>query len=929
MAKNTVLQQLPDVNPTYPDYRGPDPDRSGYYESKAGTDFGAIGDIFEGVVKGTEAVIESDITETAYTEVDRARTEFGVDAVTSLQAWEPGKDVPQELGMYAQDVDRLTRAMRQGSLKYSHYLGRLDAISRQIRARYPGHRQFIDSTTQSITGTQPANAIVRQLFNESNEGLPPAQKQWNDLVEEGRRGGNLPPSFYDEGGNINQRWQDYNKLSAYVSTRNAQKANIDRANAKLTLDAAQGKAATSNAKSLAAYEINLGIGRVIEQGTSSVLGDSYKDFNAMLATATKGGTKPVSIAQQEELRNAFIPIKNALIQARDEKILEYQQWLGATEVNDLKAASDLFINNLEQKLINENFGALSLNKALIDTILNTDKSTALSGSDVLRRAVLVQDVGGDIGMFLWLNNTKTFDAFDAAISAIGLGDAVLDGEAAQEIFNKTSRNVQEGNSSSIDTAGAAPVNDAILNMLTTFLTDNTELPQENVSNIAKSLYGPGQENFLENISPENRAHYFGKLTTPKIVDKMYSLSQEGVPEAWSGFIDWTERSAFATYKPSANNIARYLNRTDSTWSVTWNPETEQFRAHSRARDALTQVGVFPKDALQSDVDRVNGLITKMKGIYGKQGPEDPAARTQDLLGRMGVDVQFGSIDEGDFPDAGNFGSRRQMASLGGQPTDPLVEYSVPPVQDSPPLPDRNPDRVLEATPADVEGARGGVPLPTRNPGVTPPPVPERHPFSGLPGVDGVSLTGATSKQKQDAMGVELMLDYSTQEGFKPVKNLLDFVTQGEAKSYNTIYGGSERPLDNMTIAEVYQLQNSMVRRNKVSSAVGKYQFIRKTLRSAVKALGLDINTTRFTSEVQDRLATYLLKIRGLDKFLEGKLSLEGFAKNLSKEWASLPRGQDNRSYYHGDRAGNRASVRWDAVLNQLQQLAQVSGGEDA
>lgn len=88
-------------------------------------------------------------------------------------------------------------------------------------------------------------------------------------------------------------------------------------------------------------------------------------------------------------------------------------------------------------------------------------------------------------------------------------------------------------------------------------------------------------------------------------------------------------------------------------------------------------------------------------------------------------------------------------------------------------------------------------------------------------------------------------------------------------------------------------------------AIGRYQFIPATLRSLRKRAGL-ANSTRFTPEVQNRLADLLLVDAGINRFAKGQLSRAQFMDNLALIWAGLP-NRNGRSAYH-NYAGNRATI---------------------
>ncbi|MGU3577109.1 hypothetical protein ACLBWZ_16460 [Brucellaceae bacterium C25G] len=166
--------------------------------------------------------------------------------------------------------------------------------------------------------------------------------------------------------------------------------------------------------------------------------------------------------------------------------------------------------------------------------------------------------------------------------------------------------------------------------------------------------------------------------------------------------------------------------------------------------------------------------------------------------------------------------------------------------------------------------------------------------------------------------------------------LLDFVRLIEVggndrASYDVIYGHNEnklsKPITLMNIGDLVDAQPSFTKRFG-SSASGGYQFMRATLQDLVRELGLR-GTQIFDPDLQDRLAYHLLKRRGYEDYMAGKITRTEFGKRLAQEWASFPvlaatkgahldlkRGQ---SYYTGDKL-NKALVkseRLEAVLDQV------------
>lgn len=169
--------------------------------------------------------------------------------------------------------------------------------------------------------------------------------------------------------------------------------------------------------------------------------------------------------------------------------------------------------------------------------------------------------------------------------------------------------------------------------------------------------------------------------------------------------------------------------------------------------------------------------------------------------------------------------------------------------------------------------------------------------------------------------------------------LLDLISSIEApQGYETIYGNNQgklkRPITQMTLDQVEAAQPTWTKRFG-SSACGAYQFMKNTLdapgtlRDIEGEMGLT-GEELFDPELQDLMGYHLLKRRGFLKFMAGAMSIETFALNLAKEWASFPvlkrvkgahrtvnRGQ---SFYAGDNV-NKALVKPEKVEAILARVA--------
>lgn len=159
--------------------------------------------------------------------------------------------------------------------------------------------------------------------------------------------------------------------------------------------------------------------------------------------------------------------------------------------------------------------------------------------------------------------------------------------------------------------------------------------------------------------------------------------------------------------------------------------------------------------------------------------------------------------------------------------------------------------------------------------------------------------------------------------------ILDFIAgdvpgnpSGESYgNYNAYFGHGKSVADLSvnTLARIYEFQRGMLSNDPRSTAIGRYQFLRKTLQGLQAECNLP-DTELFTPELQDKLCLRLLKRRGYDEWQAGTIADAEFAHRISMEWASLP-DPDNggRSHYDGDSAGNHASATLDSVYAMLKQ----------
>ncbi|MDO6730942.1 hypothetical protein Q4577_12995 [Marinovum sp. 2_MG-2023] len=150
--------------------------------------------------------------------------------------------------------------------------------------------------------------------------------------------------------------------------------------------------------------------------------------------------------------------------------------------------------------------------------------------------------------------------------------------------------------------------------------------------------------------------------------------------------------------------------------------------------------------------------------------------------------------------------------------------------------------------------------------------------------------------------------------------LRDLIAHAEAGSagYDAVQHGArrlppKRPTD-MTVGEIFAWIKATPGQ---PHAIGRYQFIPKTLRGLLRRSGVGPQQ-RFSPALQDHLANLLLEDAGFAKFKAGRISDVKFMYNLAGIWAGLPL-PSGRSRYHGY-AGNSATIKWSSYKAEMARI---------
>ena len=155
-----------------------------------------------------------------------------------------------------------------------------------------------------------------------------------------------------------------------------------------------------------------------------------------------------------------------------------------------------------------------------------------------------------------------------------------------------------------------------------------------------------------------------------------------------------------------------------------------------------------------------------------------------------------------------------------------------------------------------------------------------------------------------------------------IGKLLDIVAKPESGGhYDIMMGGTRNPkILSMTINELLAYQQKYKAMGNETAAAGRYQFMPKTLANVANQLGLDRDKVVFDPATQDKCATVLLKEKGLDQWLAGKMSDKQFMDGLSQVWAGLPSPSKGGASWYDKIGSNKAGMSIAAVQQGFDEI---------
>jgi muramidase (phage lysozyme) len=828
MATTIFNPPLPEENP--PNFlgysKGRDPDLS------SATLIKTAGHAIEQGVKASEEYFDTKTKEEARERLEPIRDAF-------LGMAEPPKglvqdsNAPNDLVKRSERLTGLTRAMEAGTVPKSHYWMLMDSEVRQLKQRYPGHKDNIDRHVQSLVGTNPANRAVELLFAEARAGkeetqYQKAEKQLRDL------GGGVPMEAAKQAGKPWSIGQIHGEIA--LIQRDKAESEIRRqgvADAK-----AKNELQIQDVRRLAQADL----GRVIDKAIRDMqtgTGQTYASIQDEISRKVASGS--YSPQDQEAIRVSFGQLRQQVLSVltnermkTNDQGFSWNEVVKAGDMDEIIKGEMKKLDLLEDALLNKDLGYQGANAAQIEATKKADVRTLLEHPQhggIHRQFQALKELYGVNWTQLQVFQDST--KIDAVTKALK-DNTILNSVTGSRPGHTLKTDLEE--KSKLSGFSKSSYNNAIITDSLSIL-GNKNAPTQAIANKIDFLFSDGDLLLHKGkdgkLSPrfENPQGVYLKLATdPRVIENVAKIKDTN-PEQYQKFRNFV-LSNFAPMMELNSQAARNVVLHSDNHSLTFDPVNYQFRLDPKpGRDQIEPQVIRPAE---NSIRQINTTLAAIRPlIEAEKG--DVKAELQKFVDTLQIDTN------------------------------------------------------------------------------------KTHRGSGL-----TNLWEGAMNMLQKGLGNAPSTGPESKEGSRPkdVAGLLDFVgkLEGGKEGYNSVFGGGRADLTKMTVSDVRKFQDDLVSKGSVSSAVGKYQIIRKTMGTLIRDMGFDPTQAKFTPELQDAMAVQLMKGRGLDKFMKGEITHEQFADELAKEWASLPNTKTGRSHYEGAPGSNKALTNSDEVRKVLEGL---------
>lgn len=649
MANNSA-QPSDLFNPDIPKEKTPDftgASKGSRPDTSIGTLLEGTGKLFGDLVQAKDQWYKNTITEQATAGVDQISNEFGVGSAETIDRTIVPKDrqpLPEEIENSMAHLKNLKTASASGSLTYSNYLARLESVSRQLRSRYPGYREHIDSEMSQLTGVKSANALVRELFNESNKWNS-AEKREEAFINSHIK--DIPPQYWIDR-KQGAKWE-FDRLRSEVNIRVYNDANQNIRQNQIATENQEGTLGKTRAADAARTDLAQQAA-MAERDISNGIGKTRKEFLERTKAWEDNGGKldPEAEQQMRILGTQYKMMRDQQLQdmlnnkrmGGDPKNPTYSEILSpqdrASIVENYNKETTAFIDALGP---NPKIGILEAKQAYNEAVVTDEKAKHLA-KPYGRFMTVSRELYGPDAVNTILKEPEYMAAWNKMVKDMG----VLGIVSGDKEMPDAKSAIKNGQAQGINDPKFAK---ATLATLVKTVMDE-KLPLAMREKAINGLYGPSMQGFInggKDLTFQDRQAYWNMMTNPQVSQAVWKMKEQGNPEVWNNYKVWSVDTAYNLFRQDMQTLGRAEIRSGNV-DIRYDSKSHMFSVIDTRVNRPSAPGEFsgrfiPRspgevNAIEAK-DNLNAGLAKLIPIWKQEGV-DPNQAILQIMSHAGASL---------------------------------------------------------------------------------------------------------------------------------------------------------------------------------------------------------------------------------------------------------------------------------------------------
>jgi len=606
-----------------------------------------FGDLFKGVaglldagVKEQDRNIQANIKQDIFSQADAVDSEFGIDAATDLQssatAEISAKTAPAGVQAAGRQLDSLQKAYESGALKDSHYWARMNSMVRQLRGKYPGYRDEIDTMVSGVTGAKPANALRASLMNEWAADAQSAKAQANkdqDFIIWANKEGYLPSDYFQREA-AGQGYQP-KEVMAYVASRTAEKAKVEQLQRQATLDSSNNSLTKESVNHMATTDFTQTVNVSLFDAQSS-MGKTFAATTDLLKKAQSAAASGNPLSSQEIAQGVaqVAQLETTLRAALQQKAIK--SWDGDPQNSyaakmDKKDLDDQIAQAMVPvQILKDGFDAKNPTGAMnfLNTYLETQKNDATR--DLLRDIPQLQAMQA-------LTTAYGAGSAGAVMNSVPSVTAALDAGVMKYLASKPGTPLPDQINTIQTHGGKADTYKALVDTFKNTLV-NPEVPEDYKKKAIDGMFRTDADSTLLKFDPESRSEFLKQAAGPEVSKIMLDRKAQGDEEGWQKYQLWVAQGFNSVFAQNVQDLQIAVT-SPNRYTVSYNDATNMFDvqlAGLAAYDPTSRMSAPWGDPALASIGRLNDAIQVIAPIVSANKGET-SKEVLSMLANLGYD----------------------------------------------------------------------------------------------------------------------------------------------------------------------------------------------------------------------------------------------------------------------------------------------------